>query len=605
MKLNKILLLSFTSLTFSLFSCNNENSVTENNKVSLDEVVTALSKAYDLEVSKSSKVYSSEETTKNYSKEVVQEETNIYNDEVTISNGTRTLTYTDSNKVISDTYLKLATAKTYKESEDATDTYRIFFLITDYNNDGSDASTWVDSAYRLPIYENGKNEEDGLSYLLEKSVPGQLSKQASLYTSNFINSNLINNVDLNASNANIKATKTIDSNKNTLYKLDNFSYNYDEDGINTTMTYSFEVLIDNEGKLINSSYQYITKEARSDSDSYEVSVTNNFKIEYDERISSTTLETQIDPRDYYLESVSEVNAYYFDNGEKIYCELDKLPIEKYIKFEAKTYKPLKAIDLTMNVTGISDETNFEISGETLFTKSYGQTKVTLESETGANFEVDVKVLRPELTKLTFTDVYSGAISGDKNKIIFTNTTYKNLRLNVYPNVVGVDYTDIKVKLSDDSLATITKLSESKGYIDYQLEVKDIKESKDLTITFYSESKPDIKVSVTYTIKIRLTEDELYNKLLNNTYRYESIYSDFSAELTFSSKSNGKIVYTSTTNTLTTEFTYSISNTTFNINITSDDPAFNYNDGEITLDGETITLSVDVTAYIHKFQIVSK
>ena len=74
---------------------------------------------------------------------------------------------------------------------------------------------------------------------------------------------------------------------------------------------------------------------------------------------------------------------------------------------------------------------------------------------------------------------------------------------------------------------------------------------------------------------------------------------------FSSKTNGTIeYYNRDTNELisSTQFTYSISGTTFNINITSDNPSFGYTEGEITLDGELITLSVNLTDYVHKFNI---
>ena len=50
------------------------------------------------------------------------EVTTIYNDEMTISNGTRSLTYKKENKTISDNYLKFATVGTYRNSESSTDT---------------------------------------------------------------------------------------------------------------------------------------------------------------------------------------------------------------------------------------------------------------------------------------------------------------------------------------------------------------------------------------------------------------------------------------------------------------------------------------------------
>lgn len=610
MNLKRAIILPVMSLvSISLFSCNNKTNNNEDNKetlVALDEVINKLSSAYELEVNNSNKVKYKEVIDKTSSKEVIDEETTIYNDEMTISNGTRSLTYKKENKTISDNYLKFATVGTYRNSESSTDTFRAFFLITDYEKNGSEASTWIDSSYQLPVYKNGKDSEDGLSYLLEKSVPGQLSKQASLYTSNFIDSNLVNNIDLNASGANIKAKKIIKDNNFLTYSLTDYSYSYTEEGINTKISYSFEVYFDNLGRFISSNYSSYTGETRGDNDKYEVNVNYSYEVSYEDRTSSTTLnETRPDPMNYYLTEVKEVSAYYFDNGQKIYCEFDALPIEKYIKFEAKTYSPSKAIDLTMSVKSIDNSTSYELSGDALYIKDFGDANIVLESNTGISFNISVKVARPKLTKLTFSDTYSGAISGDKNKVIFTNTTYNKLRVNVYPSVNGVDYNDIKVKLSDDSLATINKVEEGKGFINYQLSVNDIKESKDLVITFYSESNPDIKVSVTYTIKVKLTDEELVNKVLSSTYRYKSIYDRFDGVMKFSSKTNGTIeYYNRDTNELisSTQFTYSISGTTFNINITSDNPSFGYTEGEITLDGELITLSVNLTDYVHKFNI---
>lgn len=610
MNLKRIIILQVMSLiSISLFSCNNKGNNNGGDKeslVALDEVITKLSSAYEIEVSTSNKVKYKEEIDKTSSKEVINEETTIYNDEMTISNGNRSLTYKNENKTISDNYLKFATVGTYRNSESSTDTFRAFFLITDYEKDGSESSTWIDSSYQLPIYSSGKDSEDGISYLLEKSVPGQLSKQASLYTSNFINANLVNNIDLNASGANIKAKKVIKDNEYVTYSLTDYSYSYTEEGINIKISYSFEVNFDNFGRFISSNYSSYTGETRSDNDKYEVNVKNSYEVSYEDRISSTTLnEARPDPMNYYLTEVKEVSAYYYDNGKKVYCEFDALPIEKYIKFEAKTYSPSKAIDLTMNVKSIDNETSYELSGDALYVKDFGDANIVLESNSGVSFNISVKVARPKLTKLTFTDTYSGAISGEKNKVIFTNTTYKNLRVNVFPNVNGVDYSDIKAKLSDETLATIKKVEEGKGYINYQLDVNDIKESKDLVITFYSETNPEIKVSTTYTIKIKLTEEELANKVLSSTYRYKSLYSSFDGVMKFSSKTNGTIeYYNRDTNALisTTNFTYNISGTKFNIAITSENPSYGYTEGEITLDGELITLSVNLTDYVHRFKI---
>lgn len=610
MNLKRTIILPVISLiSISLFSCNNNENNNDDNKeslVALDEVITKLGSAYEIEVSTSNKVKYKEEIDKTSSKEVINEETTIYNDEMTISNGNRSLTYKKENKTISDNYLKFATVGTYRNSESSTDTFRAFFLITDYEKDGSESSTWIDSSYQLPIYSSGKDSEDGISYLLEKSVPSQLSKQASLYTSNFIDANLVNNIDLNASGANIKAKKVVKDNDFVTYSLTDYSYSYTEEGINIKISYSFEVNFDNEGRFISSNYSSYTGETRSDNDKYEVNVKNSYEVSYEDRISSTTLnEARPDPMNYYLTEVKEVSAYYFDNGKKIYCEFDALPIEKYVKFEAKTYSPSKAIDLTMNVKSIDNEASYELSGDALYVKDFGDANITLESNSGVSFNISVKVARPKLTKLTFTDTYSGAISGDKNKVIFTNTTYKNLRVNVFPNVNGVDYGDIKVKLSDETLASIKKVEEGKGYINYQLDVNNIEESKDLVITFYSETNPEIKVSVTYTIKIKLTEEELANKVLSSTYRYKSLYSSFDGVMKFSSKTNGTIeYYNRDTNALisTTNFTYNISGTKFNIAITSENPSYGYTEGEITLDGELITLSVNLTDYVHRFKI---
>ena len=462
MNLKRAIILPVMSLvSISLFSCNNKTNNNEDNKetlVALDEVINKLSSAYELEVNSSNKVKYKEVIDKTSSKEVIDEETTIYNDEMTISNGTRSLTYKKENKTISDNYLKFATVGTYRNSESSTDTFRAFFLITDYEKNGSEASTWIDSSYQLPVYKNGKDSEDGLSYLLEKSVPGQLSKQASLYTSNFIDSNLVNNIDLNASGANIKAKKIIKDNNFLTYSLTDYSYSYTEEGINTKISYSFEVNFDNLGRFISSNYSSYTGETRGDNDKYEVNVNYSYEVSYEDRTSSTTLnETRPDPMNYYLTEVKEVSAYYFDNGQKIYCEFDALPIENYIKFEAKTYSPSKAIDLTMSVKSIDNSTSYELSGDALYIKDFGDANIVLESNTGISFNISVKVARPKLTKLTFSDTYSGAISGDKNKVIFTNTTYNKLRVNVYPSVNGVDYNDIKVKLSDDSLPSSTLL----------------------------------------------------------------------------------------------------------------------------------------------------
>ena len=76
-------------------------------------------------------------------------------------------------------------------------------------------------------------------------------------------------------------------------------------------------------------------------------------------------------------------------------------------------------------------------------------------------------------------------------------------------------------------------------------------------------------------------------------------------MSFTSSTEGQVTYYDGEEELgTTTFTYSFNGTSFNIKAKAGS-MFNYNSGEITLDGNQITARVDEVTYVHRYVLVGE
>ncbi len=236
-----------------LCSCNNNNSETSGSGVSNTSTSTSLpnneitisnlhaylrTQLLEEEITNSNKVEFEEVDNRGGNRINTTKETMyIYNDETTYAEGSEKTEYLDAsdsskNTTTQDTYQKVVTTR-------MVETQKVFYYIVDYA-DGTKRAQWSDTAKRLPVVNEGSENYDGVNYLLAQSLPGQLSKQASLISANFISSYILNNGDVMAMTL---PNASIEKNGNdTIYSLEGFNYSYDEDdGSKVTVLIEFEI----------------------------------------------------------------------------------------------------------------------------------------------------------------------------------------------------------------------------------------------------------------------------------------------------------------------------------------------------------------------------
>lgn len=527
----------------------------------------------------------------------------IYNDQISYAEGEEKTEYaalgTQPASVTSDTYQTVAAAKMLGNQ-------KVFYLVKDFK-DGTVRTTWADSAYRLPIVATGSTSGDGVSYLLESSVPGQLSKQVSLLANSFLSANILNNPDVQM----IMPKAHITKEKNmTTYWIKNFEYSYKEDdGSLVTVSSSFEFKV-SLNRLVSVNTEYKTTQSRNDENYVEVD-TNTYQISYDERVASSTNDKIIEPTDYFLNEVTSVKAYiYNDRGNKEYVSLNNLPIGKYIHVEAENYAPAKAVDLEMYPVSSSNSAVIASSKTVFETLTTGMATLKVESATGIEFSLDVRVNIQPVARIVYVDTTSDIEIAYTNggesieRAIYTNTVYdRGIYVQVSPSSASIE--DVVISVSDESALKVTSsVSEGKKLINLTLEVLDTT-ATEVSLTLKSYANENVTTTITYQIKQRLSVAEMKAKLMSNTYRWDSIYDiGWYALLTFTSETQAKVAYYKDGN-LEAEFTmtYSFNGMTLTPKMTQQEPWYNYNGGSLALDGNRVTLSVNVTDYIHTFHIV--
>lgn len=593
--------LYFLSFLMLLVSCQN-GSVSSNELVSSSEVdnkltLEALGEILLNDVARNEILYSSKvefesENKRGDARKIVSKEImNIYSDGVSVANGSdkSIITSESEETIVEDKYQRVATTKTYSGQE-------VFYLVTDYE-DGTLNLNWQDSADRLPIYEEGDPNYDGYSYLLKDSLPGQLTKQVSLIVYNFIVSNLLGNGNLQAY---MPYAEFESEGTKTTYYLDNFTYDYkDDDGSNVNTSVSFNIVI-NDGYLSQATTNYKTTTTRGD-EVYVEEDSASYKVSYDAKLHSLEGNSYLNVEDYFLAEVNSVKAYiYNDEGDKEYVSLNNLPLEKYIHFEADDYLPVKSVDIEMYPSSSSNNEIIASTGNIFETLASGDATITLESVTGVVISVDVRVNIPEILKIKYDDSSSMIEKEDSKRYIYTSTKYEgNIYVSVNPSAALLS--DVEISVSDETVLEV-KANYLAKVIELELTVFET-DKEEVSITFTSKTNPNIKTTIKYNIKQRLSDEELTNKLLSNTYRWNNLYnSNQYGIMSFTSTSEGKVNYYDNGELIgETTFVYSLDDMTFNIE-SSDDSLFNYNSGEITLDGKQITLRVDEVTYVHRYII---
>ena len=588
------------SLTM-LSGCGETSEKEEISQYRLPYMVTMLEgDMLDNEVSSSNQATFKEVYTKEGLSVEEQTETwNIYDGQVSDATGEMKITYPSNNTVISDTYEKNVKVMDY-------DGTKVFYYIVDYA-DGNKRSSWIDSAARLPIVESGDADNDGYSYLLSTSVDKQLSKQVSLYASNFIRSNLTDNASTMSTYP--MGYESIKG-KTSTYYINPFTYSYKEDGVDNEVTIEFKFVIEND-LLVSFTSDYTIKYTQ-DEDEFSINDHLEYTLSYGDRgVAPSTL---LNPEDYFLADISEIEAYYYDSetGDEVVVDADKIPSNTYVHFRAKTYSPSKAVDIELSPAdenATSDEKVISLDGSTFHSEKYGNATIKVTSVTGIEKEFDITVLAPELKKISYNDVYSEieketiSLGSDSTSMryVYSNTTYdKGITLTLTPS--DAEREDIIATVDNPELVTVTLNVESTT-VSVKYEVKDAKAGDTFTVTFTSNKFPDVKTSVTYTCKEKIADDQVIDYLKAHTYSWTHIYTGYVGTLSFVDDTHAQIVYKNGDETVgTTEFTYSVSGTTMTIEVTSENPLWEFEStASVTLDLASISFSAPNYA-THTFKL---
>lgn len=625
----RLLTLSLLGLTFVLSGCQNNNpdpvppdqddeTITTSTKTLEETVDLLVDTLYRTEVYNSSEVTFKITTQIDESSTQIHQGTmEIYSDEHASETGSDEITYEDGS-TYKDTYTRYL-------GIDTVNNQRYLSRITDFSA-GNVRGEWADSAYRLPVLASENPDlVEGEDYLLEGSAVGQLTYQVSLYLNNFIAGNLLNNVDLAMSSlpdVDVEEHVFIDSSKGTnytTYTFDVFQYNYEEDGDTITNGYEFNFKLDESNRLVEAKTVLYFTQQRGE-EVYKETTTDEYTLKYETRKASAESSTLLNYEDYFLTEVTAYRAYYLNSSyDEVEVNVNSdLPLNRYIWFVASEYKPEKAIDLTLRPVSSSNEDVIEVNDENIYTVGPGRATVVFETATGIRIRKDLTVTdQVAIESINYSDASSGieigdVVDGKATRYIYTDTTYTGIRVSGTPS--SSLKSDIKFEITEGAeFITLTDTSVSSNYYDFTLAVVGGKPGDKVTIKFTYIGDETVTYEVTYTIKQRLTAEEIYQKLLATTYTWENLYGHSGGILKFTSRNTFEVTYygniADQTDPLgTNEYSYTLNETDYSLTITKtrgeyDYVGSEYNGGEVRLDGEQITLRVNDTEFVHYYYIV--
>ncbi len=596
MKMKKTLLV-LSAFALLLTGCG-EPSEPPAKTIPLEDLVSLLSSdLYVKEVNESNKVEFSEVEDSAGNVISLNETMNIYNDEASFATATLKSSYEDGTEY-NNSYVRLVQTKTYSGQ-------KVIYLVQDYENDDLLTGIWYDSAYRLPVVEDGDPSGDGVSYLLQSSVPGQISKQSTLLVAQFIQTNLTGNVNLQGVSINAKVEE---NETQTIYSLDEFTYSFDDEDYLNEIAISFEITVEY-GKMINAETIYKATLSRSEDDVYVNTLTSTYDISYGARVASSTNSEIINPEDYFLAEVNEVSAFIYGDNGKEYLSLNNLPLGEYIHFEASDYLPEKAIDLELYPVSTTNNDVIAIDGNVFVTTGQGHASVVVESQTGVSKTLEVGVNIPPVQGISYSDMGSAIQNDDGVRTIYKGYTYESIYVFVRPSSASIE--DLAYEISDPSVLEINVVDQNDDYVEYSFNVLAVNAGGEVSVTFYSLSNEEVKETITYKLATPLTSSELTELLHSSTYRWDNFMGDGAyAYLTAEGdvitieyyNGDGSHYCTTTFNFVIDGMDITVSNCT---STASEEPTMVFDDGTITLDGKHIELTYDVTYRSQDFYLVEE
>lgn len=585
--------LSLAFLLFILVGCNNTtSSSTSGDSVQKDSVEyiynILVNDSIEKEVNDSSSVKFIETNEDSNRIETFKEDVEILNNQQTYYFGTYDVKYHQTPSFNSkDSYVRKSEVKEY-------DGVKVYYDVTDYENNNQ-----KDKASRLPIVKDGNEEEDGINYLLEKSVPNQLCKQSSLFVAQFISTYLINNIDLGGV---VPAVYFKNNDDNTTsYYLHDFAYDYTLEGIKTEITISFDITLETgTNTLLNAKTVYQTKEIQAEDDYFFTKDTLEYQVNYENR--KDKVDNPINSEDYFLQEVNSIRAYVLDGSDKKYYELDSLPINKYVRFEALDYKPSKAVDIMM-YPKLTSKSDVILDSETCFASKPISSLITFESATGIVFSIDVTFVETLVEDINFTctdEIIEKEY--DENSqlsayLVYNNTTYESIYVSTSNG--KIDQNDIVFEIEHEDLMSLTLTNATDKMLTYRLEVLDNPTNiLNTTITFKSLSNPDVEEVVNFKLKQKLEHDDLIEFMQQHTYVYKNIYTNLVYKIVFTSDSEGIYYDNLGEGEIQIPFIYSVDDNYYLAISFSKDTYYQYdkNDLRITRDGKNLKLFVGDGSY---------
>ena len=251
------------------------------------------------------------------------------------------------------------------------------------------------------------------------------------------------------------------------------------------------------------------------------------------------------------------------------------------------------------------------SGDVFETLATGEATITVESATGVEKTLEVRVNMQPISRIKYNDASSDIeteVEGTTTtRYIYTNTTYDSIYLTVSPTAASLE--DIEIEVSDPTVLEVSILTQGSDFLELQYVVKENNDTQSVSVTFSSKVDESVFTTITYQIKNRLTPEEMSAYLIGHTYRWDNLYDlegiDTYAIMTFVDETNATISYYENDVLLqTTTFTYTFDGVNFNP-VMADDALYGYNSGDLKLDGTQIVMRVDETLYVHYYDVVEE
>lgn len=564
-------------------------------EMQFSQVLSLLTKLHTYEVYNASSATIVNRITKNTTVTTSTEKKEVYNSTVPSSASTGTVVRTiDGKEDKNDTFVKRNAVINEKyEVNGEVNTYPMFAQIVDYENENMGGNDYKDSAKKNFIFESDDEATAaGLSkgqYVTATDLLESTSTSVAYDLASYISSYLITNVYVPQTGIDTFSYSK-DSNGNVSYIcIVNYSVTNDEDFNDTQYhTINIQFVTDAEQtKLISTAVNYDFADMREgeEEDAYFNEVHWDATPEYGTRKDVPS--DAIDVSNYFLQEITDIELYTRENNN---AAVDPNNIiysndYTYLFANAKSYKPAKAVDISItgagstnsDVINFTDDGYFEIVGPGTTSLSFvyfGKDSDGVYREKTFNKTVTVvapnpdkirvTVIKPEIADNTLQigqtytfSVYVTPIKATQDIVIDSNSN---------PNVLSAS-------IDKDNNVTITALTSGQS-----------------TITFKVNGYESVTASMTFIVAS--ADIDLATIITQKTYLCDLSSYGYTFSLKFNTDGTGERIQhiNNSGKDYTDTFTYTISNNKITFSSWSNGAPKQFETGIITQDGDKITCS---------------